>query len=85
MISKLRTFTAMMGGLQSKEQKELLKYTKDRIINLEEKSSSEYWTDSTSEEEQEEEDLPKVKKDKYSNDIDHAVVYSIIKNIGLDA
>jgi hypothetical protein len=40
----------MISGLQTKEQKELLQYTKDRVINLDEESSSEDWNDSTSEE-----------------------------------
>jgi hypothetical protein len=51
---------------------------------MEEKSSSEDWTDSTSEEEEKEEDLPKVKKDKFSNEIEHAIGYSIIKSIGIE-
>jgi hypothetical protein len=71
----------MISGLQSKDQKELLKYTKDRVIDLEEKSSSEDWTDSTSEEE---DGLRNIKKDKYSQEIDHAIGYSIIKSIGLE-
>jgi hypothetical protein len=85
LVNKIRDAHSMISGLQTKEQKQLLKYTKDRIIDLEEKSSSEDWTDSTSEEEINDGDLTKVKKDKYCQKIDHAIGYSIIKSIGLEA
>jgi hypothetical protein len=34
LISRVRECHSMTSGLQSKQQKELLKYTKDRVINL---------------------------------------------------
>ena len=68
----------------------MVKYTKDRVINLEESSSSEDWTDSTSEEEEDfsknEDGSTKVvrtKKTRYAAEIEHAIGYSIIKRIGL--
>ena len=53
------------------------------MINLEEETSSEDWTDSTSQEEEDEQEV-RVKKTKYSEDIDHALGYSIVKSIGLN-
>ena len=61
----------------------MLKYTKDRIINIDEPSSEEDWTDSTSNEEEKQRDRPVVKKVRYSQDIQHAVTYSIIKRLGV--
>jgi hypothetical protein len=64
----------------------LVKYTADRVINLEEVSSSEDWTDSTSEEEEEnfsKDEVVRTKKTRYAAEIEHAIGYSIIKRIGL--
>jgi hypothetical protein len=66
----------------------MVKYTKDRVINLEESSSSDDWTDSTSEEEedfskQNQGEVVRTKKTRYAAEIEHAIGYSIIKRIGL--
>lgn len=61
----------------------MLKYTKDRVIDIDEPSSEEDWTDSTSEEEEEQLDGPKDKNPRYSEEIQHAVGYSIIKRMGI--
>ena len=75
----------MISGLLNKEQKEMVKYTADRVINLEESSSTEDWTDSTSEDEQDfsKDQVTRTKKTRYAAEIEHAIGYSIIKRIGL--
>ena len=41
-LKKIRDTYAMVGNLKTKHQKELLKYSKDHVINLEGSSSSSF-------------------------------------------
>ena len=80
----------MIGNLLTKEQRELLKYSRDRYVNIKESSSSsDFFSDSsqtTPEEDFGDEEFEKLQKrgDRFSKDIDHAFGYSIIKNMSLD-
>ena len=80
----------MIGNLLTKEQRELLKYSRDRYVNVQSCSSSSDFFSSSSESTPEEDfgdaEFEKLHKkgDRFSKDIDHAFGYSIIKNMSLD-
>ena len=81
----------MIGNLLTKEQKELLKYSRDRYVNVQSaSSSSDFFSDSSKSSSENEsfgdEEFEKHQKkgDKFSKEIDHAFGYSIIKNMSLD-
>lgn len=80
----------MIGNLLNKEQRQLLKYSRDRYVNVQDLSSSSDFFSSSSQSTPDEDfgdkEFEKLQKkgDKFSKDIDHAIGYSIIKNMSLD-
>lgn len=91
-LQQIRETHGMIGNLLSKEQKELLKFSRDRYVNIQScSSSSDFFEDSSQSSPEEKEDFGdeefeklQHRGDKFSKDIDHAFGYSIIKNMSLD-
>ena len=90
-LKQIRETHGMIGNLLTKDQRELLKYSRDRYVNIQScSSSSDFFSDSSQSSPEEEnfgdEEFEQLQKkgDKFSKDIDHAFGYSIIKNMSLD-
>jgi hypothetical protein len=89
LLTKVRDTFAMVGNLQTKQQKELLKYSKDRVIKVDTSSSSGFFTSSDFSFDSDDEGFAKTqnfreKTEKIHEDISSVLGYSIIKGMKIN-